>query len=87
MYALVHEDRERIFDEGFESRSSCAEVFFMCIAGAIVSRACLKRKMFSVRIGGDAPQLSPPGANGRHGELKPRAHARSNRTGDTTLPA
>jgi hypothetical protein len=87
VYVQVHEDRERIFDEGFESRSSCAEVFFMCIAGAIGRRACFKRKMFSVRIGGDAPHLRPRGANGRHGELKPRAHARSNRSGDTTLPA
>ncbi len=24
----LHEDREGIFDEGFEPRSSCAEVFF-----------------------------------------------------------
>ena len=27
MYALVHEDRETIFDDGFESRSSCAVIF------------------------------------------------------------
>ncbi len=32
----VHEDREGIFDEGFESRSSCAEVFEMMTERRIV---------------------------------------------------
>jgi uncharacterized glyoxalase superfamily protein PhnB len=34
---LVLEDCERIFDDGFESRSSCAEVFYNGVSGVMLA--------------------------------------------------
>ena len=60
---------------------------YHCIAGAIGRRACLKHKMFSVRIGGDAPHKivkAPMVESVDTAALKTVAIARSNRAWGTT---